>query len=657
MHLIKRFNLRFIEGIRLRFSILVVSLAVLLFIMLGLSADLAMAKLAPFHPGQALFPFQEVAEQSLFMMTQDPLARANYTLDLLQRRVSDLSLVQGTSEEDNALSLLSHELGQSIPAVAGTSAQGSSDLRNRLVVTLQSIQQVLDKLKIAPVQAAAQFNQLYNRLITLLAIVSNPANPLSALSGQPVAASQSPAPALPATAAGATPTPVEGDVAPIAILFPPGSKGALHEFFPLTGKHASLQCQDCHSQGVFAGTPAQCSACHTKDAPPNHYQAECDACHTTIGWKPASFNHKNIDSSDCASCHQKSEPANHFPGQCAECHSTSAWKPASFTHQSAAATDCASCHTQDKPSNHFTGQCSACHNTSAWKPATFNHQVAGATDCANCHTKDEPANHFTGQCSTCHNTSAWKPASFNHKAAGATDCVSCHTSNKPANHFTGQCSTCHNTSAWKPASFNHQAAGRDRLRQLPHQQQARQPLPRTVLGLPQYLRLEAGQLQPSGRRRPTAPAATPATSPPTTSPDSARPATTPPPGSRRISATLARRTAPAATPATSLPTTSPDSARPATTPPPGSRRISATLARRTASAAIPATSLPTTMPGSARPATTPPPGSRRQLQPHRSDGLHQLPHQQQACQPLTPGSARTATTPPPGSRRISATLA
>ena len=76
-----------------------------------------------------------------------------------------------------------------------------------------------------------------------------------------------------------------------------------------------------------------------------------------------SFNHAAQGATNCTSCHTKDKPANHFSGQCSQCHNTNVWTGASFNHAAQGATDCVSCHTKDKPANHFSGQCSQCHNT------------------------------------------------------------------------------------------------------------------------------------------------------------------------------------------------------------------------------------------------------------------------------------------------------
>ncbi len=233
---------------------------------------------------------------------------------------------------------------------------------------------------------------------------------------------------------------------PQLIPFPPDSIAARHEFYPLIGQHASLDCQTCHTTEQYEGTPNTCIACHNSVTPANHYVGECASCHTPEAWQSVFFDHQVVGATDCLSCHAVDAPINHFAGQCVSCHSTLAWLPATFDHTLAGATDCLSCHTPDAPVNHFAGQCSACHVTLAWLPATFDHALAGATDCLACHTADAPVNHYTGQCSTCHlSTTTWTGASYphvfpiNHEGANG-ECALCHVNTTA----TWTCSVCHN---------------------------------------------------------------------------------------------------------------------------------------------------------------------------------------------------------------------
>lgn len=97
---------------------------------------------------------------------------------------------------------------------------------------------------------------------------------------------------------------------------PDGWEGASFDHslaaFQLSGAHAQVECEGCHVNDVFKGTPQDCFSCHAE--PAYHiglFGAECAACHSTDGWKPAAFNqahtfpfnHGGSEPSECRVCH------------------------------------------------------------------------------------------------------------------------------------------------------------------------------------------------------------------------------------------------------------------------------------------------------------------------------------------------------------------
>ena len=81
--------------------------------------------------------------------------------------------------------------------------------------------------------------------------------------------------------------------------------------FKLDGAHANVQCESCHKNGVYQGTPKECVACHAEPAEHlGQFGTDCAACHSTSAWEPASYtgphilpmNHEGADSK-CATCH------------------------------------------------------------------------------------------------------------------------------------------------------------------------------------------------------------------------------------------------------------------------------------------------------------------------------------------------------------------
>jgi hypothetical protein len=231
--------------------------------------------------------------------------------------------------------------------------------------------------------------------------------------------------------------------------------------FKLTGKHAGVGCEQCHTSGPPQNTSTACASCHARPAShDSHFGANCATCHSTKAWKPAAFNH-SVTSYKLTGAHASTT--------CLKCHHSP-----SKTFAGAPKT-CASCHA--KPANHtgaMASGCGTCHSTKAWSPSTFNHnnttfKLTGAhtsllcqkchtkssfgglpTTCAACHSK--PASHpgFYGTvCTKCHSTSSWTRISYrgahtfpmNHRGAGGI-CTKCHTTSLQS--YT--CAKCHNPS-------------------------------------------------------------------------------------------------------------------------------------------------------------------------------------------------------------------
>lgn len=245
-----------------------------------------------------------------------------------------------------------------------------------------------------------------------------------------------------------------------------GGGGFNHFAFPLSGQHAALACDACHSGGVFNQSPTQCVGCHDAQyqattQPPHAaagFPTTCESCHSTSGWTRATFDHSGFPltgshaSATCSACHQGGV-YNGLPTACVACHQAEYNATNDPNHANAG----------------YPTTCQQCHTTVAWTRANFNH--AGVTrNCVQCHQAEfnattNPPHASTGYpttCQQCHTTNAWMPANFNH--AGVTrNCISCHQAdyagtNDP-NHATAgfptACQQCHNTNTWSGATFSH----------------------------------------------------------------------------------------------------------------------------------------------------------------------------------------------------------
>lgn len=251
--------------------------------------------------------------------------------------------------------------------------------------------------------------------------------------------------------------------------------------FPLTGGHAKLQCDQCHTKGNFNLSSTACVSCHLKDYQgtnnPSHVSAgfpqQCEMCHSTTNWTSAKFNHAatgwpltgfhatmqcsqchtngnfGLTSRACVSCHltdyQNTNNPNHvaggFPQQCDVCHSTAAWSPASFNHNNTSfpltgahtKVVCANCHVNNNYTTLPT-DCFGCHKADYQGTNSPNHVAAG----------------FPTTCALCHTTATWLGATFNHtwfdtNHGGANGvCATCHTNS--TNYSIFQCTNCHTKS-------------------------------------------------------------------------------------------------------------------------------------------------------------------------------------------------------------------
>lgn len=293
----------------------------------------------------------------------------------------------------------------------------------------------------------------------------------------------------------------------------------VYAHWPLTGKHATVACVQCHTNNNYVTTSADCFGCHQKDfistADPPHqaggYPTNCALCHTTSGWTPSSFDHNtafpltgahaavacsqcHVNNNyvslptDCFGCHStdfnNSNNPSHvslsLPHTCGTCHTTSDWLNAKFDHSAYAHYPLTGAHA--------SVPCAQCHMN--------NNYASTSSDCYSCHARDftdaANPNHVTSgfqtNCSLCHSTGGWTPSSFNHNAAfvltGAhasvacaqchtngnytslpKDCFGCHqadfaTSNNPSHvalTLPHTCETCHTTTNWFNAKFDHTA--------------------------------------------------------------------------------------------------------------------------------------------------------------------------------------------------------
>jgi len=231
--------------------------------------------------------------------------------------------------------------------------------------------------------------------------------------------------------------------------------------FPLTGRHASAGCNDCHKAAnipaaarasilikdlnyTYLGLSPDCRSCHV-DEHRGQLGANCASCHTTTAWKPASgFNHATS---------KYPLTGAHATVACAKCHVAVADAKPYVKYVGLSFATCTGCHT-DPHKGAFTGTCQSCHNTTNWNRVAqlqgFDHAKTdfpllgkhASVTCADCHThgdfktpvahalcadchKDVHHGQFAaradkGECGSCHNVEGFKPSTFNVAAHAAT---------------------------------------------------------------------------------------------------------------------------------------------------------------------------------------------------------------------------------------------
>ncbi|MBI1196164.1 MAG: hypothetical protein GC138_10005, partial [Gammaproteobacteria bacterium] len=251
--------------------------------------------------------------------------------------------------------------------------------------------------------------------------------------------------------------------------------------FPLTGAHKRVECESCHIQGVFRGTPRQCKGCHAASGlvkasskPVDHVPSsdDCADCHKASTWSFARFNHVGVTAA-CVTCHNgrtapgKSRDHPQTSDDCASCHQSRSWAGARYDH-SGIVDGCERCHLKNLPQNHplTNHTCHSCHRYPSWSNLRMDHNAIAGARCASCHdgriAEGKPRNHVqtASDCMTCHKTNTWLGATVDHSLI-SSGCSNCHLNDRTASHPL-TATTCETGSAsWRGSELLtvHAAAG------------------------------------------------------------------------------------------------------------------------------------------------------------------------------------------------------
>jgi hypothetical protein len=225
--------------------------------------------------------------------------------------------------------------------------------------------------------------------------------------------------------------------------------------FPLDGKHATVQCEKCHTEmkarknGVVSFATKKfedCTPCHSGPHNPKFSGRACKSCHTAKAWKTLiaeRFDH-SLTNYDLE--------GKHALVKCEQCHQDS--RGTEFARRFLLPYQhCTSCHADyhdGQFKERYSNNCAECHTVGGFKPSTFSIKRHDQT------LFTLIGAHIAVPCDVCHKGAGTKSQVFHF---ANFRCEACH-----ADFHKGQfkqqmvehsCAQCHSTVEWKMTSFDH----------------------------------------------------------------------------------------------------------------------------------------------------------------------------------------------------------
>ncbi len=223
--------------------------------------------------------------------------------------------------------------------------------------------------------------------------------------------------------------------------------------FKLEGKHARLECLNCHKDSnvisetsrssstlpasirnlpvdkAFRFKAFKCVSCHV-DFHKDSLGDKCENCHNSSSWKSSQFDHDKTDFS---------LTGEHENITCESCHINNQFKKTE--------TQCKSCHLAKEPHLGIFGKkCGDCHTSQQWKNDDYNHFKETGYKLIGHHFQN---NGKKLACINCHS----------EKLNPAKKCLSCHQNEDVHQGSNGaKCADCHNQKSWKKTDFTHSQA-------------------------------------------------------------------------------------------------------------------------------------------------------------------------------------------------------
>jgi len=218
--------------------------------------------------------------------------------------------------------------------------------------------------------------------------------------------------------------------------------------YPLTGLHAQVACQKCHTPGPdnkprYTGLAFQrCTDCHN-DPHRGSFAQTCQTCHNTSGWKKVSTAvlGEHFD-------HSKTKYpllGKHQSVECCQCHANGDFKkPLAFQK-------CMDCH-RDQHNGQFAkrpdgGECASCHTVDGYKPSKFGVKEHAAS------AYPLQGKHGSVECAKCHLPKG-KDTLYRMKFERCMDChADQHVGQFAKAPYLNRCESCHNLQGYRPSTF------------------------------------------------------------------------------------------------------------------------------------------------------------------------------------------------------------
>lgn len=225
--------------------------------------------------------------------------------------------------------------------------------------------------------------------------------------------------------------------------------------FLLTGKHATIKCDDCHTMKFIKnpdiakkgrktslGLMSACVSCH-EDVHHGTVGTECNTCHVTTAWKPApSFDHSRT---------KFALVGKHRDIACSKCHTDApaASQARTVTFATKSFVDCAPCHVSPHTAKFSSQSCMSCHVPAGWnevRERKFNHDLTSFK---------LKGKHAVVKCEQCHKPDVKAPGrrvlKMQHEKC--TDCHEDHHQGEFLVKYRNNCARCHTEESYKPSTF------------------------------------------------------------------------------------------------------------------------------------------------------------------------------------------------------------